>query len=40
MEKLVNLLTVRYNELADAVEIEDCEIFDNHLNIMKRILRL
>ena len=40
MEELVNLLTVRYNELAAAVEIEDCEICDHYLNIMKRILRL
>ena len=39
MEALVNLLTERYNEVADAVEIENCEICDHHLNILKRILR-
>ena len=40
MEELLNLLTVRYGELAQAVEIEDCEICEHYLNIMKRILRL
>ena len=40
MEELVNLLTVRYGELAQAVEIEDCEVCEHYLNIMKRILRL
>ena len=39
MEALVNLLTDRYNDVADAVEIEDCEICDHRLIIMKRILR-
>ena len=40
MEELINLLTVRYGELAQAVEIEDCEICEHYLNIMKRILSL
>ena len=39
MEELVNLLTDRYGVLAQAVEIKNCEICDQHLNIVKRILR-
>ena len=39
MEELVNLLTDRYGVLAQAVEIRNCEICDQHLNIVKRILR-
>ena len=38
IKELVNLLTAPYNELADAGEIEDCEICDHHLKFMERIL--